>query len=101
MCFIYGGILSLHDLATMDPKISQKAPYVLQIEPGTYAWCSCGHSQKQPYCDGSHKGTEFVPIIEKIEIPKKVAWCGCKYSRNPPFCDGAHFKILFEDPDYN
>ena len=27
----------------------------------SYYWCSCGKSAKQPFCDGSHKGTEFTP----------------------------------------
>ncbi len=75
------------------PKIAQKAPYVLDMEAGTYAWCACGLSNKQPYCDGSHAGTEFKPIIEKITEPKKVAWCGCKHSGKKPFCDGSHHKL--------
>ena len=41
------------------PKIARKSPYVLEVEAGTYAWCACGRSQKQPYCDGSHGGTAF------------------------------------------
>ena len=75
------------------PKIPQKAPYVLDFDPGTYYWCSCGKSSKQPFCDGSHKSTKFVP--EKIEIAenKKVALCGCKHSKNGAFCDGAHAKL--------
>jgi CDGSH-type Zn-finger protein len=39
-----------------NPEIPSKIPYVVDCKPGTYAWCSCGKSQKQPYCDGSHKG---------------------------------------------
>ena len=73
-----------------EKKIAQKAPFVMEIEPGNYAWCACGHSQNQPYCDGSHKGTGITPIVEKIEETKKVAWCGCKHSGNGPFCDGTH-----------
>ena len=38
-----------------DPRIAQKAPYVLPETAGTKYWCSCGHSQSQPFCDGSHK----------------------------------------------
>ncbi|MEM1137343.1 MAG: CDGSH iron-sulfur domain-containing protein [Bacteroidota bacterium] len=76
-----------------DPKVAQKAPYVIDVEPGTYYWCACGESSKQPYCDGSHKGTSFTPIAEKVETAKKVAWCGCKLSGNSPFCDGSHKKI--------
>ncbi|GAB4137877.1 MAG: hypothetical protein Fur0037_03290 [Planctomycetota bacterium] len=76
-----------------EPKIPSRKPYVVDVEPGTYAWCSCGRSQKQPYCDGSHAGTEFKPIVEKIEEAKKVAWCGCKHSAKKPYCDGSHSKL--------
>ena len=76
-----------------DPKIVQKAPYVLEMEPGKYAWCACGLSVKQPFCDGSHKSTDIRPIIEEITEKKKVAWCGCKQSGNKPFCDGTHNKL--------
>ncbi|MBL4587689.1 MAG: CDGSH iron-sulfur domain-containing protein [Flavobacteriales bacterium] len=74
-------------------EIAQKAPYIEDLEPGTYAWCACGKSSKQPYCDGSHKGSEFSPVIEKITETKKVAWCGCKQTGNAPFCDGTHAKL--------
>ena len=76
-----------------EPKIPQKSPYVIEVEPGTYAWCSCGASANQPYCDGSHKGTDFRPTIEKVEETKKIAWCGCKHSNNGSFCDGSHAKL--------
>ncbi|MBT8195218.1 MAG: CDGSH iron-sulfur domain-containing protein [Bacteroidia bacterium] len=72
------------------PEIPLKQPIVDEYEPGTYAWCACGKSSKQPFCDGSHKGTEFNPIIEKIQEKKKLAWCGCKHSSKKPFCDGSH-----------
>jgi len=75
------------------PEVPQKNPYVIKCEAGTYAWCACGKSAKQPYCDGSHKGTSFSPIIEKIEEEKTIAWCGCKNSGNKPFCDGTHSKL--------
>jgi|TARA_R110000737_G_scaffold17130_1_gene34566 CDGSH-type Zn-finger protein len=74
----------------MDKKIAQKSPFVMEVEPGKYAWCACGHSSKQPFCDGSHKGSEFVPRMEEITEKKMVAWCGCKGSANGSFCDGSH-----------
>jgi CDGSH iron-sulfur domain-containing protein 3 len=75
------------------PKIAQKSPYVLDMEAGSYFWCACGQSAKQPFCDGSHKTTEFKPIKVSIEHVEKKAWCGCKQTSNPPFCDGAHKKL--------
>lgn len=74
-------------------KVASDSPFVMKVEPGNYAWCACGHSGNQPYCDGSHKGTSFGPVIEKITEQKTVAWCGCKQTGNPPFCDGTHSKL--------
>jgi len=76
-----------------DPVSPQNKPYVLTVEPGNYAWCTCGKSAGQPYCDGSHKGTGMTPVVEKITETKTVAWCGCKHTQSPPFCDGAHKKL--------
>jgi CDGSH-type Zn-finger protein len=73
-----------------DPQCPQRGPYVLLVQPGTYAWCACGRSKKQPYCDGSHAGSSFVPVIEIVDEPKRVAWCGCKRSKTKPYCDGTH-----------
>ena len=73
-----------------DPKIAQKSPFVLTMQPGKYYWCACGKSSNQPFCDSSHKGSEFSPLIEEITVEKKIAWCGCKQSSTKPFCDGTH-----------
>ena len=76
-----------------DPKIAAKQPAVLELEPGTYYWCACGRSANQPFCDGSHKGTEFTPKEFKLKERKKVALCQCKHTANAPFCDGTHNKL--------
>lgn len=73
-----------------DPKIAAKAPAMVNLEPGAYFWCACGHSKNQPFCDGSHRGTEFTPVQFKIEEKKDVYLCQCKKSSNKPFCDGTH-----------
>lgn len=75
------------------PVIAKKSPFVLDIEAGNYFWCACGKSAKQPYCDGSHKGTEFKPLKTSIDTKGTKAWCGCKNTKNPPFCDGSHAKL--------
>ncbi len=76
-----------------EPKIAQKNPYRIEVQPGKYAWCACGQSSNQPYCDGSHKTTSFTPIIEEVSEAKTVAWCGCKRSGKKPFCDGTHREL--------
>ena len=77
-----------------EPVIAQKEPCGVDVEEGNeYWWCACGKSASQPFCDGSHKGTEFTPLAVEIDGPKKVYLCGCKYTKNPPFCDGSHNKL--------
>ncbi len=70
--------------------IAAKEPVVLELEPGTYYWCACGRSKNQPFCDGSHEGTGFEPVVFDIVEKKSVALCQCKYPKTPPFCDGTH-----------
>jgi CDGSH-type Zn-finger protein len=67
------------------PTIAGNTPIPVELEAGkTYAWCSCGKSTKQPFCDGSHKGTAFTPIAYTATENKKVYFCGCKMSKNKP-----------------
>lgn len=73
-----------------EPVCAQKAPFALELEAGDYWWCSCGQSKKQPFCDGSHKGTDFAPKKFTIAQLEKVWLCGCKRSKDAPHCDGAH-----------
>ena len=73
-----------------DATIAQKAPYAEELEPGTYWWCACGKSKNQPFCDGSHKGSEFNPGKSEITEKSTVYLCGCKHTGDQPFCDGTH-----------
>ena len=71
--------------------VAQKAPYMVEVEEGkTYFWCSCGQSDKQPFCDGSHKGTGFAPLKYLADQSKKVFFCTCKQTNDQPLCDGSH-----------
>jgi CDGSH-type Zn-finger protein len=76
-----------------EPVIAKKGPYILELEPGDYWWCACGRSKQQPFCDGSHKETEFSPLKFSVTEKKKFYLCGCKHSANKPFCDGTHNKL--------
>ena len=73
-----------------DPICAQKAPYILDLKAGEYWWCSCGKSVKQPFCDGSHQGTDFQPLRVALEKDSSVGLCGCKRTKNAPHCDGSH-----------
>jgi CDGSH-type Zn-finger protein len=75
------------------PVIADKKPVVLELEPGTYYWCSCGQSQTQPFCNGAHKGTDFTPLAFEVTENKKVVLCHCKLTGNPPYCDGSNSKL--------
>lgn len=73
-----------------NPECPQKSPYVVELEPGTYWWCACGRSTTQPFCDGSHQGTDFAPVKLEMSEAGKVWLCGCKHSADQPMCDGSH-----------
>ena len=73
-----------------EKKIAQKSPCVLEMEPGKYWFCTCGHSTNQPFCDGAHKVTTYTPLEVEITEKQKVAWCACKHSGKTTFCDGTH-----------
>jgi CDGSH iron-sulfur domain-containing protein 3 len=77
-----------------DPVIAQKAPYVVDLAPGRYSWCTCGLSARQPFCDGAHR-TEGVYRSLKFEVATAGTYhlCGCKQSGTRPFCDGTHDKL--------
>jgi len=77
-----------------EPTICQRAPYPVTVEAGkTYFWCACGESKNQPFCDGSHKGSDFAPVRFPAEKDGVVYFCGCKHSGNGALCDGSHSKI--------
>ena len=77
-----------------EPIVARPSPFVQEVKPGAYWWCACGGSKKQPFCDGSHKGTGFAPKKVDITEERTVAWCGCKHTKNEPYCDGSHSKFL-------
>jgi CDGSH-type Zn-finger protein len=74
-----------------EPVRAADLPIAVEVEAGkSYFWCACGRSKKQPFCDGSHKDTEFVPLKYQADESRKVFFCGCKQTGNQPLCDGSH-----------
>jgi CDGSH-type Zn-finger protein len=73
------------------PKVAGQSPEMVKLESGkTYAWCACGQSENQPWCNGAHKGSSFTPNVFQAEASKPAAMCLCKQTKNPPYCDGSH-----------
>ena len=73
------------------PIIADNKPVKVELKKGEeYYFCVCGRSSNQPFCDGSHAGTEFAPKAFIAEENSDAYLCACKHSANAPFCDGTH-----------
>jgi CDGSH-type Zn-finger protein/mannose-6-phosphate isomerase-like protein (cupin superfamily) len=78
----------------VSPVVAHHKGFYYEIKAGKrYLWCSCGRSATQPFCDGSHVGTSFLPIAFKAGRDEDVIFCGCKHTGTGPFCDGAHSNL--------
>jgi CDGSH-type Zn-finger protein len=72
-------------------QIAGREPIAVKVEKDKdYWWCACGRSKHQPFCDGSHKGSEFSPVQWKAPKSAERWFCTCKQTNNQPFCDGTH-----------
>lgn len=72
-------------------QVAQNSPIPVEVEAGkSYFWCTCGKSTNQPFCDGSHKDTEFSPVKWEAEETERKFFCACKQTEGQPFCDGSH-----------
>lgn len=73
------------------PIRAGNTPIAIAVEAGqSYWWCSCGKSNRQPFCDGSHKESSFNPLEFKATKTETLYFCSCKATKNAPFCDGSH-----------
>lgn len=70
------------------------SPITVQLEKGvSYLWCQCGKSKNQPFCDSSHHGSKFTPILFDVKKSGEVRLCNCKKTKNGPFCDDTHLSL--------
>jgi mannose-6-phosphate isomerase-like protein (cupin superfamily) len=86
------------------PRIAHRKGFFFEVKAGhRYLWCACGRSANQPFCDGSHAGTGFSPVLFEAKVDEDVIFCGCKHTGTRPFCDGAHNNLpgatTPDDPD--
>jgi methylamine---glutamate N-methyltransferase subunit C len=76
------------------PKIAARTPISVELRAGEeYLWCSCGRSNNQPFCDGSHEGTGLSPVTFTPDEDGEAYLCRCKHTGNPPYCDGSHARL--------
>ncbi len=80
------------------PVVAGNRPLPVELEAGeTYAFCACGRSSNQPFCDGSHVGTGITPKTFVAEESATAYLCACKHTGSAPFCDGTHARFTAED----
>ena len=76
------------------PVVAGRSPIPTTLEAGkTYYFCTCGRSSRQPFCDSSHRDTDFSPKAFSVDESKTYYLCACKQSSDLPFCDGTHAKL--------
>ena len=88
------------------PRVAATGPIMVKVDAGkVYSWCTCGLSQKQPFCDNAHRqitptinadGESVMPyrsLKVQFDESKEVWFCQCKHTKNPPFCDGTHHSV--------
>jgi len=72
-------------------------PIRVEETPGKKAYCTCGWSERLPYCDGAHNrlNTGCKPV--KLVLGEQEAgtrWiCQCHRTATPPWCDGTHKQL--------
>ncbi len=77
-----------------NPIIADNKPAKVNLSKDQeYYFCTCGKSKSQPFCDGSHAGTSFIPKSFVSNEDTEAYLCACKHTGNTPFCDGTHKKF--------
>lgn len=82
-------------------KVADRQPKETKLEAGEHAWCACGLSQNQPFCDGSHKGTDITPVMFEVEEETESYLCLCKQTGDAPYCDGTHASLPKDKDEFD
>ncbi|KAG8191360.1 hypothetical protein JTE90_006105 [Oedothorax gibbosus] len=80
--------------------IAKRIPTYIELKADkTYAWCSCGLSKKQPFCDGSHQSDPngLKPVKFTVAKAGRYLLCRCKQTNNRPYCDLTHVKTFIPE----
>ena len=66
-------------------KVAGKAPRIEQLEEGkTYAWCSCGNSENQPWCNGATKAVNLhLGFLKRKNLKLQLYACASKLKTLP------------------
>lgn len=89
-------------MSNEEVRIAGRSPVAIELEAGKkYAFCVCGRSQNQPFCDGAHRGSPFKPHKFIAEISEKKWLCMCKHTKNVPYCDGTHKTLEQASPNHS
>uniref|UniRef100_A0A3P8WFH1 CDGSH iron sulfur domain 3 n=1 Tax=Cynoglossus semilaevis TaxID=244447 RepID=A0A3P8WFH1_CYNSE len=87
-------------LVSTQPVPAARLPCRVKLSAGKrYAWCACGHSKKQPFCDGAHKSKapNIPPLRFTADKDRTVFLCACKQTKNAPYCDNSHLMVIYRD----
>ena len=79
-------------MSKTDMPGQNKPVTVKLLDSYRYAWCACGLSKMQPWCDGSHTAAvvEILPIVWLQQHDQRISLCNCKKTGTAPRCDGSH-----------
>ena len=56
------------------PRLAICEPAGIEVEAGkVYSWCSCGLSEKEPFCDNTHRNIEGLPFRSVKVVFDKAA----------------------------
>jgi len=68
-------------------------PITVELVKGEkYLYCQCGKSKNAPFCDGTHHGSKFKPMVFEAKRNGKAKLCNCKATKTGPFCDNSHLE---------